>query len=51
MDGELANGADKRAFKRFLAPLRRREWVVYTKQPFAGPEQVPLTMSASAKSP
>jgi len=32
--------ADKRAFKKFLAPLRRTEWVVYCKQPFAGPEQV-----------
>ena len=32
--------ADKRAFKRFLAPLRKIEWVVYTKNPFAGPEQV-----------
>ena len=32
--------ADKRAFKRFLAPLRKVEWVVYCKDPFAGPEQV-----------
>ncbi len=32
--------ADKKAFKRFLAPLRRIEWVVYTKDPFDGPEQV-----------
>jgi Putative transposase/Transposase zinc-binding domain len=32
--------ADKRAFKEFLAPLRRIEWVVYCKDPFAGPEQV-----------
>lgn len=32
--------ADKRAFKRFLARLRRTEWVVYSKQPFAGPKQV-----------
>ena len=29
--------ADKRTFKKFLAPLRRTEWVVYCKQPFAGP--------------
>ena len=28
------------AFKRFLAPLRRIKWVVYCKDPFAGPEQV-----------
>ena len=32
--------ADKRAFKRFLAPLRRIKWVIYCKDPFAGPEQV-----------
>jgi hypothetical protein len=32
--------ADKRTFKKFLAPLRRTKWVVYCKQPFAGPEQV-----------
>ena len=32
--------ADKRVFKRFLAPLRRITWVVYCKDPFAGPEQV-----------
>jgi len=31
---------DKRTFKKFLAPLRRTEWVVYCKQPFAGPQQV-----------
>ena len=38
--GKHAALADKRAFKRFLAPLRRSEWVVYSKKPFAGPEQV-----------
>ena len=38
--GEHAGLADKRAFKRFLAPLRRREWVVYSKEPFAGPQAV-----------
>jgi hypothetical protein len=32
--------ADKKTFKRFLAPLRRIKWVVYCKAPFAGPEQV-----------
>ena len=32
--------ADKRTFKRFLAPLRRIQWVVHCKAPFAGPEQV-----------
>jgi len=32
--------ADMRTFKKFLAPMRRSKWVVYCKQPFAGPEQV-----------
>src|SRR5438309_6395910 len=27
-------------FARYLAPLRRSEWVVYAKRPFAGPQQV-----------
>jgi len=31
---------DRRAFKRFLAPLRKIEWVVHIKNPFAGPKQV-----------
>jgi hypothetical protein len=45
-DGELkffnshAGLADKKTFKRFIAPLRRIKWVVYCKAPFAGPEQV-----------
>jgi hypothetical protein len=38
--GDHSGLADKKAFKRFLAPLRRIEWVVYTKDPFDGPEQV-----------
>jgi hypothetical protein len=36
----LAGLADKRTFKRFLGPLRHTKWVVYCKQPFAGPEAV-----------
>jgi len=32
--------ADRRTFRRFLAPLRQIEWVVYCKEPFAGPNQV-----------
>ena len=28
------------AFKAYLAPLRRAEWVVYSKRPFGGPEAV-----------
>ena len=31
---------ERRAFVRYLAPLRRAKWVVYAKPPFAGPEQV-----------
>ena len=32
--------ADRRTFKRFIAPLRHIKWVVYCKAPFAGPKQV-----------
>ena len=32
--------ADAQAFARYLAPLRKVEWVVYAKPPFAGPEAV-----------
>jgi hypothetical protein len=45
-DGQLnfftshAGLADAKTFKRFLAPLRRTEWIVYCKAPFAGPAQV-----------
>lgn len=28
------------AFRAYLAPLRKTEWVVYAKKPFAGPQQV-----------
>lgn len=28
------------AFRRYLDPLRLKEWIVYAKAPFAGPEQV-----------
>ena len=31
---------DPDAFAAYLAPLRRSEWVVFAKRPFAGPEQV-----------
>ena len=31
---------DRRAFMRYLAPVRKAEWVVYAKPPFAGPQQV-----------
>jgi hypothetical protein len=32
--------AEPAAFAAFLAPLRRAEWVVYSKKPFGGPEAV-----------
>jgi hypothetical protein len=38
--GEHADLADPQAFAEWLAPLRRQEWVVYAKRPFAGPEAV-----------
>ena len=38
--GALAGLADRAAFAARLAPLRRAEWVVYAKRPFAGPEAV-----------
>ena len=31
---------DAKAFARYLAPLRKLEWMVYAKRPFAGPEAV-----------
>ncbi len=38
--GDLAPLADKCAFDAALAPLRRSEWVVFGKRPFAGPQAV-----------
>jgi len=38
--GNLAPLTDKGAFGAALAPLRRAEWVVYAKRPFAGPKAV-----------
>ena len=38
--GNRAPLADRRAFAAFLAPLRKIKWVVYAKEPFAGPEPV-----------
>ena len=37
---DLAPMGDENALKAYLAPLRKVEWVVYAKRPFAGPEQV-----------
>src|SRR6202035_5299485 len=38
--GDHAHLAGKAAFKAYLAPLQRTKWFVYSKRPFAGPEQV-----------
>jgi len=38
--GEHAPLADPAAFADWLEPLRRKEWVVYAKRPFAGPAAV-----------
>ncbi len=38
--GEHAELADLITFARWLAPLRKIEWVVYAKRPFAGPKAV-----------
>jgi hypothetical protein len=38
--GEYADLANPRAFAQWLVPLRKVEWVVYAKRPFAGPQAV-----------
>jgi Putative transposase len=38
--GDHAQLADKAAFRAYLRPLRKIDWVVYAKEPFAGPRQV-----------
>jgi len=38
--GDYADLADKSIFDTFLQPLRKVEWVVYAKEPFAGPSAV-----------
>ena len=38
--GDLTDLSDAAAFAAWLAPLRKTEWVVYTKPPFGGPEAV-----------
>jgi Putative transposase/Transposase zinc-binding domain len=38
--GVHAGLADRTAFDAYIAPLRQIDWVVYAKEPFAGPEQV-----------
>ncbi len=43
--GQIAALADRAAFTDRIAPLRRAEWVVYAKRPFAGPESVPAYLA------
>jgi len=38
--GDHAHLSDFDAFRAFLKPLHRSDWVVYAKRPFAGPDQV-----------
>jgi hypothetical protein len=38
--GDHADLAESDAFAAYLAPLRKPEWVVYSKRPFGGPEAV-----------
>jgi hypothetical protein len=38
--GEHVALADAQAFRQWLAPMRKCEWVVYAKRPFAGPSAV-----------
>jgi hypothetical protein len=38
--GDHAALAAAQAFTKYLAPLRRTEWVVYAKKPFGGPQAV-----------
>jgi len=43
--GQHQNLADTRNFANYLAPLRKTDWVVYAKRPFAGPAAVPVYLS------
>ena len=38
--GDHARLAERDAFDRHVAPLRKAEWVIYAKRPFGGPEAV-----------
>jgi hypothetical protein len=38
--GDHVHLVERHAFTAYLAPLRRAEWVVYSKRPFGGPEAV-----------
>ena len=47
--GDLAALADSQAWADVLGPLRRAEWVVFAKRPFAGPTQVLAYLSRYLK--
>jgi Putative transposase/Transposase zinc-binding domain len=38
--GELQQLSERKNFRRFVAALRNKKWVVYAKPPFGGPEKV-----------
>ena len=38
--GDNAGLSDRRAFTQYLTPLRKKNWFVYAKPPFAGPQAV-----------
>ena len=38
--GTIESLKEEKAFDRFLKKLRRQKWVVYSKEPFGGPQQV-----------
>ena len=38
--GRMKMLAERKAFHAFLRPLFRKDWVVYAKRPFGGPEHV-----------
>jgi hypothetical protein len=40
LEGSTAELSEAAAWRRFLARLRQHDWVVYTKHPFGGPQQV-----------
>ena len=50
--GDHAPLAERRAFAAYLAPLRKIEWVVYAKRPFAGPRRCsPISPATPTASP
>ena len=38
--GTMADLTTRKAFLRYLSPIRRKRWMVYAKPPFAGPQAV-----------